>query len=455
MATVAMARSQEDFFAIENSVFSQSRATLSASTSAITHADSNTAGPRPDTPGEGPQDKLVEMPPVDATPPSFLQLQPYLVLEPQNPGTDKFVFDAEKHLSTETLPKVYTMEELGLADEKGVSPIGVSEAFSLFSFEAIEAMRSEILCQEVFDNHHFQSNASTCQLRGFAPKHTPFVYDAFTHPKTLSIISRIAGLDLVPVMNYELGHVNISVKTEEEQKAEIQKYQEAILDQGYNESRDPVVDWHNDSYPFVCVIMLSDARDMIGGETALCTGTGEIVKVRGPQKGSAVIMQGRYIHHKALQSIGVAERITLVVSFRPKDPGLPDDTVLSTVRGISNLGELYEQYAEYRLEIVEERIRRALKNLRTNARAHKQFNTANFKAVVHELVSFLQATDNEMVNDHLVPRGHVPLSIPTHPLNETCAASSLTVEEGASQAQGMPLEETNGTVETQDRDMAA
>lgn len=42
------------------------------------------------------------------------------------------------------------------------------------------------------------------------------------------------------------------------------------------------VAWHYDSYPFVCVVMLSDCSDMVGGETALKTATGEIKKIRGP-----------------------------------------------------------------------------------------------------------------------------------------------------------------------------
>lgn len=41
--------------------------------------------------------------------------------------------------------------------------------------------------------------------------------------------------------------------------------------------------WHTDSYPFFCVTMLSDCTDMIGGETALRNGNGEVVEVRGPQ----------------------------------------------------------------------------------------------------------------------------------------------------------------------------
>jgi hypothetical protein len=46
----------------------------------------------------------------------------------------------------------------------------------------------------------------------------------------------------------------------------------------------PVVGWHKDSYPFVCVLMMSDTTGMVGGETAIRTGTGEIKKVRGPTK---------------------------------------------------------------------------------------------------------------------------------------------------------------------------
>jgi hypothetical protein len=45
----------------------------------------------------------------------------------------------------------------------------------------------------------------------------------------------------------------------------------------------PVTKWHFDSYPFVVVLMMSDASNMVGGETAIKTPSGEIIKVRGPQ----------------------------------------------------------------------------------------------------------------------------------------------------------------------------
>lgn len=120
---------------------------------------------------------------------------------------------------------------------------------------------------------------------------TPFVYDAWTNPSTLGIVSKIAGVELIPNMNFEIGHINISVKSEKDAKAELhaieRERQSHADDEGIAgcpwEDDKPVVGWHTDSYPFVCVTMLSDCTDMVGGETALRTGNGDIMKVRGPQ----------------------------------------------------------------------------------------------------------------------------------------------------------------------------
>jgi hypothetical protein len=77
-------------------------------------------------------------------------------------------------------------------------------------------------------------------------------------------------------MDYEIGHINMSVPGKKQQ------YDKEVLIS--EEDEEAVVGWHRDSYPFVCVLMMSDTTGMIGGETALRTGTGEIKKVRGPQK---------------------------------------------------------------------------------------------------------------------------------------------------------------------------
>lgn len=48
---------------------------------------------------------------------------------------------------------------------------------------------------------------------------------------------------------------------------QLAKYQE-LADNDHGDT-DNVVSWHCDAYPFVCVLMLSDVTEMIGGETAL------------------------------------------------------------------------------------------------------------------------------------------------------------------------------------------
>jgi hypothetical protein len=116
------------------------------------------------------------------------------------------------------------------------------------------------------------------------------VYDAWKSRETLAIVSKVAGVDLVPQMDFEIAHINISMQTEEQKHESLAAFAEKTsreADEGVSgcpwEDDKPIVDWHTDSYPFVCVTMLSDCTNMIGGETALRTGNGEIMKVRGPQ----------------------------------------------------------------------------------------------------------------------------------------------------------------------------
>ena len=117
------------------------------------------------------------------------------------------------------------------------------------------------------------------------------------------------------------------------------------------------------------------------------------------------MLQGRYIEHQALRALGTNERITMVTSFRPKSAFVKDDTVLATVRAISDLSELYSQYTEYRLEMLEERIRAHLKEIRDRKRANRRFNTAASKRFIAEQQEFLAAIDREMVDEDKVIKG--------------------------------------------------
>lgn len=220
------------------------------------------------------------------------------------------------------------------------------------------------------------------------------MYQAWKNPEVLGIISKIAGVDLIPCTDFEIGHINLS------NTSSVKESSTEGLDPGVEK---PIVDWHTDSYPFVAVTMLSDCTDMIGGETMLRQGNGECLKVRGPEKGYTVILQGRYIQHKALRATGCTERVTSVVSFRPKDHTLPDDTVLTTVRPISDLDELYREYAEYRFEILQKRLGDQL----VAVRDAKEFNAKAVKGFLKETERFLAHMNKQIVEKELVRKGEI------------------------------------------------
>ena len=119
----------------------------------------------------------------------------------------------------------------------------------------------------------------------------PFIYDTWKDPEVLAIISEIAGIELVPVIDFEIAHINFSTKSEKQKDEEMAVFEDRKqyeMDEGIAgcpwEDEKPIVDWHRDSYPFVCVTMLSDCTNMQGGETALRTGDNNIMTIRSPGK---------------------------------------------------------------------------------------------------------------------------------------------------------------------------
>ncbi|QIX00116.1 hypothetical protein AMS68_005633 [Peltaster fructicola] len=331
---------------------------------------------------------------------------------------DSAKFDPAKHIAFERPSKIYRMTDIGYTDETGVSPIAASEPFQLFSQDAIEQFRSEILQQDVMENCNYSGDLGCFMLRGYAAKYAPFVYDAWHNPEVLNIVSTVAGVDLVPVMDYEIGHINISVKSEEQAIAE----RNSASQVKQSDDSSPVVGWHKDSYPFVCVTMLSDCTNMIGGETVIRTENGQAMRIRGPSMGCAVVLQGRYITHQALRALGAQERITMVTSFRPRSPQLADDSVLGTVRGVSNLSDLYFGYSEYRLQIMQERCRMELIKLRKAHTEGMRTDTKAVRAFLTSSIEFLQSTKDELVPDEDV----VPGQQPTMDIPDEVVGSSVT-----------------------------
>ena len=81
-------------------------------------------------------------------------------------------------------------------------------------------------------------------------------------------------------------------------------------------------------------------------------------------QGCATVLQGRYITHTAAPAANMPERVTIVTSFRPRDPTLLDETTNMNIRNKSHLTELYYQWATYRLDVLAQRAQIAADALR-------------------------------------------------------------------------------------------
>ncbi|OWY51606.1 hypothetical protein AALT_g11940 [Alternaria alternata] len=280
-------------------------------------------------------------------------------LTEQNILKERISFDPAVHLNYKTAPGVMTMKDIGY-EGYGISPVAVSEPFPLFTEDAINQMRAEAFTPEVLDNCLVSSSFAKHMIRAYAPKYATFAWEAWHNGRVQAIVSDIAGVELVPTLPCDVGHINVSF--------------------GLDDKSQPGADdtsafkWHFDSTPFVCVTMLSDCTQMIGGETVIKTASGEIIKVRGPTMGTAVIMQGRYIEHQALKAFGGKERLAMVTAWRPKSPFISDQTVLAGIRGITEQNSLYYWFCDYRFDNMEARFREERRKILARQREGLEFD---------------------------------------------------------------------------------
>ncbi|KIW19122.1 hypothetical protein PV08_03414 [Exophiala spinifera] len=308
--------------------------------------------------------------------------------------TVKTAFDPAVHLDFRAPEKVIAMKDIGL-EGQGISPVAVTEPFPLFTTKAIEQFRAEIFSQPVLDHCQVSSSFASNMIRAYAADYGPFAYSVWHHPEVLAIVSKVAGVDLVVGMDIDVGHINIATNEDTGNDAAPAA---AVEKETADEA--PAFGWHYDSYPFVVVTMLSDCTDMKGGETALRTASGDTMKVRGATMGTAVILQGRYIEHQALKAWGGRERISMVTSFRPKSPFCKDETSLAGLRGITDLNLLYHQYAEYRLQVLETRMRTKRQDLIESFGKPDGFDLDGTRAFLEEQKRYVEDMLKELIPYH-------------------------------------------------------
>lgn len=107
------------------------------------------------------------------------------------------LFDPSIHMNYEPPEKQFTMASLGL--KGGISPVGVSSPFPLFTLEGVAELRREILSPEVIDKYTVTSKLAAFQGREFPEKVAPFVHSVWKNPALIRAVSEACGIEVVPV----------------------------------------------------------------------------------------------------------------------------------------------------------------------------------------------------------------------------------------------------------------
>jgi hypothetical protein len=273
-------------------------------------------------------------------------------------------------------------------------------------------MRRDVFRKEVVMKHGQKIKPGVYKMRGYS-QDTPFVDAAWRNPEVIKACSQAAGIDLEVIFDYEIGHVNVQLDELADKPslddvlppAVPPKTQCSIPDGslGSEEQLASVRDWHIDAYPWVCVCMLSDPQGMVGGETGIQKGDGSIVKMLGPGVGWAVMMQGGCINHIALRAYGCRERITMVTSFKAKDPLAKDMSTLNITNKSSRLDELFLQWSTYRRDVLAKRAA-AIRDDITSGNMSAEDIKKKMDEWVQEQTKYLHITCREM--HEAVPYGN-------------------------------------------------
>ncbi len=89
----------------------------------------------------------------------------------------------------------------------------------------------------------------------------------------------------------------------------------------------------------------------------------------------------------------------VVTSFRPRDATLHDSSVLTTIRPLTEGNELYFQWTQYRIEVLQERLRRMGEVLEEEHRAKKPTDVKRIKQFLKLQEEWLVMSNEEIIED--------------------------------------------------------
>ncbi|RBQ78839.1 hypothetical protein FVER14953_13526 [Fusarium verticillioides] len=312
-------------------------------------------------------------------------------------------FDPAIHLAFQPPTRRHTFQDLGLPQPENAPDLCVTEPFQLFSEEGVRMLRREMLSKPILDKYLRSWDRAPAYIAGHE-KTAKFTLQAWQHPATQAAIDHAAGFGLRLLRREaDLGLVNIQLgpeglpgvyKLTEVPSAPLspQEMQKSSYDDI------PIDAWHKDQVPVVCVVMLSDTSSMQGGETAIRTGDGSIVKVKSPRVGGAVIMQGGCTEHAALRATNVPERLSMVSSYAFADPNLDDQytSLRSVDLGNDDIPTFCNIFLQEKLLRLRGRIDAVLETLVEKEKRGEMVERTEFEGWVREQTNFMKRSAWEM-----------------------------------------------------------
>lgn len=266
--------------------------------------------------------------------------------------------------------KRYSLQSLSIDTNKTYCDFAFTEPFKLFSKEGVERIRLELMSELIQGHCRFSSERTPLVLRGVA-HHSPFIKGLWRSSEMAYTLTDAAGYPLLAhPMDYELAHINLQ---DEKQTPHGQ-----------------VDDWHCDSYPFVCVVMLSDCTDMQGGELVVKTGHNEEIPLKFPEAGYAVILQGQHVQHCARRVTNANERITMVTSCIPADVTINELSSLTMSKNYSDVTRLSQEWAMYRLQHLTQKINHFIDA------NYAPFEIEQALQICQQLLEHLEHTQNQL-----------------------------------------------------------
>jgi len=237
-------------------------------------------------------------------------------------------FNAKLHLALEDPEFVAIMKngqytptpKYKCTANKSGSEFMYSAPFELFSVEGARIARKILTAMKRSAKHNGRSKC----MRGIYYL-SPWFRDMMTNREYLKHMEAICGEPVYAHMYLQQTQMNVGTVGG------------GVVDQ-----------WHFDSVCYVCVSLLSDIDDMVGGDLELVKHTKsvaidkiingtytdeDLVKVPYKRTGYAILAQGsKIIHHVTPVEYAKEDRISLIISLSPANAYHPDRTVYNSMQ---------------------------------------------------------------------------------------------------------------------------